>query len=195
MRFSALLCFIISGCNQKEHDLTAPDVPRGYVSTLEIEMNGRILGFGPFVGYYFKPESPGDLNRLTFLCFNERSFYTQDLPNNVKLFVGNGVLTRLENSEYEIPDTDRINPVFFSDASPSWLRTRPEPKDEFVHFHSCYDAQGPVLEGYWLRHEGVAKFTYDMGGRVGPESPLYHKVKPGIDKDFARIIEFDRGPR
>jgi hypothetical protein len=40
----------------------------------------------------------------------------------------------------------------------------------------------------------MAAFTYDMGGRVGPDSVLYHKVMPGSDKAFARIIEFDRGP-
>ena len=63
-----------------------------------------------------------------------------------------------------------------------------------MHFHSCYNSQGPVLTGYWLRHEARAEFTYDMGGRVGPDSPLYHKVNSGVDKAFGRIIEFDRGP-
>jgi hypothetical protein len=157
-------------------------------------MDGRLVGFGPFVGYYFKPETMDDFNRIHFICFNERSFYTRDLPPNTKLFEGEGLLTRLENVKYEIPVADRINPVFFYEAPPSWLKTRPEPQDEYIHFHSCYDSQGPVLEGYWLRHAGVAEFTYDMGGLVGPNSPLYHKVKPGIDKEFARIIEFDRGP-
>jgi hypothetical protein len=33
-----------------------------------------------------------------------------------------------------------------------------------------------------------------MGGRVGKDSPLYHRVSSGPDRDFARIIEFDRGP-
>lgn len=80
--------------------------------------------------------------------------------------------------------------------SPSpWIDSRPEPRDEFLHFHSCYDARGPVLTGYWLRHEAVSEFTYDMGGRVDRESPLYHEVRPGTDKDFARIIEFDSGPQ
>jgi hypothetical protein len=33
-----------------------------------------------------------------------------------------------------------------------------------------------------------------MGGRVGADSPLYHAVRPGIDKQFATIMEFDAGP-
>lgn len=40
----------------------------------------------------------------------------------------------------------------------------------------------------------VDEFTYDMGGRVGPDSPLYHEVTPGTDRDFAKIMEFDYGP-
>jgi len=59
---------------------------------------------------------------------------------------------------------------------------------------SCYDATGPVRAGCWFRHEARASFTYDMGGRVGPGSPLYHEVTPEPDREFARIIEFDRGP-
>ena len=51
-----------------------------------------------------------------------------------------------------------------------------------------------VLTGYWLRHVAVSEFTYDMGGRVGKESPLYHRVRKGPDRDFAGIVEFDRGP-
>ena len=50
------------------------------------------------------------------------------------------------------------------------------------------------MTGYWIRHVAVSDFTYDMGGRVGKESPLYHRVRKGPDRDFARIIEFDRGP-
>jgi hypothetical protein len=33
-----------------------------------------------------------------------------------------------------------------------------------------------------------------MGGRVTSESLLYHRVTKGVDRDFARIVEFDRGP-
>jgi len=33
-----------------------------------------------------------------------------------------------------------------------------------------------------------------MGGRVSRVSPLYHTVRKGVDLDFARILEFDRGP-
>jgi hypothetical protein len=51
-----------------------------------------------------------------------------------------------------------------------------------------------VLTGYWIRHVAVSEFTYDMGGRVGKKSPLYHRVRKGPDREFARIIEFDRGP-
>ncbi|MCF8024600.1 MAG: hypothetical protein K9J79_07375 [Desulfobacteraceae bacterium] len=47
-----------------------------------------------------------------------------------------------------MPDSARINPVYFSEAPYPWLATRPEPKDGFVNFHSCYDAQGAVLTGY-----------------------------------------------
>jgi hypothetical protein len=35
------------------------------------------------------------------------------------------------------------------------------------------------LCGYWLRHTAKARFTYDMGGRVSPDSPLHHRVAPG----------------
>lgn len=184
-----------AGCGQTEKSTPVPDVPRGFLPTVEIEIGDRVVRFGPFVGYYFKPQSPDDLSRLHFVCFNERSFYTRDLPANAKLFEGDAVLTRLVEAGFDIPAADRINPVYFAEAPVLWLLERPEPRGEFVHFHSCYDAAGPVLTGYWLRHRGTATFTYDMGGRVGPDSPLYHRVKPGNDKAFARIIEFDRGPR
>lgn len=169
-------------------------VERGYVPFLEVEVEGRLYGFGPFVGYYFKPERPGSLDRVVFICNNERSFYTRDLPAGARLFTGSGVLTELPETGAESPgQTVRIRPVFFPQAPKGWLATRPEPQGEYPHFHSLHDAGGPVLIGYWLRHVAQADFTYDMGGRVGPSSPLYHKVKKGVDKDFARIIEFDRG--
>ncbi|MFW5989490.1 MAG: hypothetical protein ACOCPQ_04570 [Desulfosudaceae bacterium] len=191
---SAWFCLIAAGCGQKEETAAGPEVPRGYLSVLEIEKDGRRLGFGPFEGYYFKPDKTADLTRLKFVCFNERSFYTRDLPENARLFEGEAVLTRLPEVDFEIPAADRINPVFFSEAPRPWLESRPRPRDEFLHFHSCYDSQGPVLTGYWVRHKAVAAFTYDMGGRVEPDSPLYHEVTPGVDRDFARIVEFDRGP-
>lgn len=192
-----LFCGAALGCGQTDQEESANVVfhaPRGYVSTLEIEKGDRLLGFGPFVGYYFKPQTPGDLSRLHFVCFNERSFYTKDVPANTKLFEGSALLTDLADMNQPLPDAHRINPVYFSDAPKQWLENRPDPQDEYVHFHSCYDAGGPVLTGYWVRHQGAAAFIYDMGGRVGPDSPLYHEVAPGIDKAFARIIEFDRGP-
>jgi hypothetical protein len=189
-----LVLLLNAACERSGQETLALEVPRGFVSEIRVEDGDRILGFGPFVGYYFRPQNPGDLTRLEFVCFNERSFYTRDLPENAKLFEGKAVLTRLPDTGFQIPDSDRINPVFFPDAPEQWLATRPEPKDAYVHFHSCYDARGPVLTGYWIRHEGMASFTYDMGGRVGPDSPLFHEVSPGIDHDFARIIEFDHGP-
>lgn len=191
---AAAIALLAAGCGQTENAPSAPEVPRGYTAVIEIEIEDRLVGFGPFVGYYFKPQTPHDLRRLRFVCFNERSFYTRDLPENAKLFEGEAKLTRLADLDFELPAAERINPVYFPEAPAQWIHSRPAPRDEFVHFHSCYDARGPVLAGYWLRHEGVAAFTYDMGGRVGPDSPLYHKVQPGPDRAFARIIEFDRGP-
>jgi hypothetical protein len=146
------------------------------------------------VGYYFRPEEPSNLTRLRFVCFNERSFYTLDLPANAKLFEGEAVLVDLPEADFPIPRGERIEPVFFGEAPAAWLDTRPEPQAEFVHFHSCHDGTGAVRTGYWLRHVGVSEFTYDMGGRVDEGSPLHHRVRPGPDKDFARIVEFDRGP-
>lgn len=183
------------GCDAKSSSsAVGPDVPRGYVSRLEIRLDGKVAAFGPFVGYYFQPEDPSDLGRLRFVCFNERQFYTKDLPENALLFNGEARLTVLPDTGFGVPSTERISPVFFSDAPEAWIDTRPEPSDEWLHFHSCHDAGGALLTGYWLRHVGTAEFTYDMGGRVGAESPLYHRVTKGPDRRFARIVEFDRGP-
>ena len=187
-------CMQAIGCGQAGEKAADLEIPRGYMAQIRVEQGDRVFGFGPFVGYYFRPETPGDFTRLKFVCFNERSFYTKDLPENTRLFEGTAVLTRLPESDFEIPDSGRINPVYFSEAPAQWVVTRPAPKDEFLHFHSCYDARGAVLTGYWFRHAAVAGFTYDMGGRVGADSPLYHEVFPGIDRGFARIIEFDHGP-
>ncbi|MEE4363221.1 MAG: hypothetical protein V2J08_04770, partial [Desulfotignum sp.] len=67
------------GCSGPQDDRQKHlKVPRGYVARLDIQMKDRVLGFGPFVGYYFKPENPEDLTRLTFVCYNEDSFYTRD---------------------------------------------------------------------------------------------------------------------
>ncbi|HSO21137.1 MAG TPA: hypothetical protein VLT88_16840 [Desulfosarcina sp.] len=169
-------------------------IPRGYQPVLEIADGGGILTFGPFVGYYFKPIDPTDPTRLEVICFNEERYYTRDLPINAKLFTGEAVFTRLPDTGRPLPSGSRINPIFFADAPEAWLETRPAPQDEFLHFHSCYNATGPARAGFWIRHVGTAAFTYDMGGRVTAESPLYHRVTPGPDKNFARIIEFDQGP-
>jgi len=172
-----------------------PAVPRGYMDRLEIQVDDRVLSFGPFVGYYFKPSSGSDLSQLDFLCFNERSFYTRDLPAGALLYSGHARWQRLPDAMATIPaDGRRIVPVFFSQVPDVWLDSRPAPSDEYVHFHSAHDGRGAVRYGYWLSHTAKARFTYDMGGRVSPGSPLYHRVEPGPDRQFARIVEFDHGP-
>jgi len=186
--------WLMTACTE-EKKVSAPDVPRGYVQRIEIEQGDRIITFGPFVGYYFQPVKKGDFSHLKFLTYNERSYYTSDLPENAKIFEGDAVLQTLgDDVDFIVPADDRINPVMFADAPASWLENRPKPQDEFVHYHSCYDALGSVLTGYWLRHVGTATYTYDMGERLGPASILYHTVTPGVDTSFARILEFDKGP-
>ncbi len=171
-------------------------IPKDYVTRIEIHLDGKTLGFGPFVGYYLRPKTPGDNRRLNFICLNERQFYTRDLPADALLFTGDAVFVTLPDVGRSLPRGEgRIQPIFFADAPAEWLAARPAPQEEFVHFHSCYDDTSPVLQGYWLRHVAAADFLYDMGGRVGPKSPLYHEVRKGIDRDFARIVEFDRGPQ
>lgn len=191
----------ISGCRSDTGEVGSeglPDghvaIPHGYMARLEQVHDGQLIGFGPFVGYYFRPDTPKDLSLLKFVCFNENRFYSSNMPAGAKLYEGTAVLTTLPAAEIAIPIQERINPVFFAEAPESWRNTRPEPQDEFVHFHSGYSGSGPVLTGYWLRHVAVSPFTYDMGGRASKESLLYHKVHRGPDRDFARIIEFDRGP-
>ena len=203
-----LICIglvLISGCRSDQEPAmgsNGPDgssaggaaVPHGYMARLEQVHDGRRIGVGPFVGYYFRPEDPRDLTRLQFVCFNENKFYSSDMPDGAKLYEGTAVRVTLPLSDIIIPVRDRINPEFFKEAPEAWRNTRPESQDEFVHFHSCYDGTGPVLTGYWLRHVAVSEFTYDMGGRVEKEGPMFHRVHKGPDRDFARIVEFDRGP-
>jgi len=174
---------------------TGAEPPRGAVERLIVEHGSRVYRFGPFVGYYFKPVQSGDLTRLEFWCYNEEQFYTRDRPEGTLLFQGEAVLTCLpEPAPLQPPQGQRMRPVFDQDIVQAWRATRPEPQEEFTHFHSCYNAAGAVACGYWLRHEAVTEFTYDMGGRVGPSSPLYHEVRPGVDREFAAIVEFDTGP-
>ncbi len=116
-----------------------------------------------------------------------------DVPENARLYEGDARFVQLPETGFKIPDKNRINPVFFDEAPDAWKNSRPEPMDEYLHFHSCYDASGAVLSGYWLRHAAKTNFTYDMGNRVEKTSPLYHKATKGVDKKFARIIEFDQG--
>jgi hypothetical protein len=192
-----MACLVLAACQGEPAVVPAdgPTVPRGYVRRLEIQVDDRVLSFGPFVGYYFKPHVDGDLQRLAFVCFNEGRFYTRDLPANTLLFEGQAVWRRLPEVAFAIPrDGGRIVPVFFDAAPAAWRNSRPDPQDEYRHFHSAYDGRGATLYGYWLRHVARASFTYDMGGRVGAQSPLYHVVEPGPDRRFARIIEFDHGP-
>jgi hypothetical protein len=171
-------------------------VPHGFVSTLQVVRDEHLYRFGPFVGYYFRPTDLGDFRHVEFVCFNERGFYASDAPVNAKLFSGRGVLAELQPIEGAIPEQGaRIRPVFFDDAPRMWLDTRPEPQDEFLHFHSMYDAAGPALFGYWMSHRAEMEFTYDMGGRVDQTSPLWHRTQPGPDRKFPRIIEFDSGPK
>ncbi len=190
----AVCCIALLGCQKNDRTESRLNVPRGYTQVLEIETDGRRVKFGPFVGYYFKPFNFRDLTRIDFLCFNQDNFYTLDLPENTRIFEGDGVLTLLPDNGEPLPSGDRITPVFFSKAPEIWQNSRPAPKEEYIHFHSGYDRKGAVRLGYWFRHRALAKFTYDMGGRVTPDSVLYHQTTSGIDKQFARIIEFDQGP-
>ena len=194
---TAFLCAVlIGGCSGREDKDPAPlQVPRGFVSTLDIEVADHVVRFGPFVGYYFRPTDPQDLSRLAFVCFNEDAFYTQDVPANTLLFSGDARRVTLPKGPLPKPEPgERMKPVFSEDIPAAWLQTRPKPRDEYVHFHSCYDANGAVKYGYWLRHVAETDFTYDMGGRVGRDSPLYHTVTAGVDKAFPRVVEFDKGP-
>ena len=193
---ACFLAVLAAECGRGRPAEVELDIPRGYMPTLMVEREGRLYSFGPFVGYYFRPQDPRDLSRLRFVCFNEGGFYSADAVKNDRLFEGEAILVSLPEIGVKPPSgPERIEPVFFEEAPAAWLETRPEPPNEFVHFHSCYDARGPALRGYWLRHKAVVDFTYDMGGRVGPDSPLYHEVRKGVDKNFARIVEFDSGPR
>jgi hypothetical protein len=187
----------VAGCRRRDPPQSPPlAVPHGFSSTLQVMRGGRLYRFGPFVGYYFRTVKLGDFNEVEFVCFNERGFYASDVPAGTKLYSGRGVLAELPAVEGAMPDEgDRIRPVFFGDSPAAWLENRPEPQDEFLHFHSLYDAAGPALLGYWLSHRAVAEFTYDMGGRVNQSSPLWHRVEPGPDRDFPQIIEFDVGPK
>ena len=111
-----VLWLVLVGCQTDlpEPPAEKPTVPKGYMDRLEIHVDDRVLSFGPFVGYYFKPSSGDDLSQLDFVCFNERSFYTRDLPANALLYRGNARWQRLPDEQAPIPaDGRRILPVFF----------------------------------------------------------------------------------
>lgn len=171
------------------------ETPRGFYRQLEFLYHGQQLSFGPFVGYFFKPHKGDDLTRLDVLSYNEGQFYTDQLPADSLLFKGEAVLATLARVRAIPAATQRITPIFFDQAPPEWLQVRPLPQDEFLHFHSAYDRNGAVYTGYWLRHQPVSPFIYNMGGRVGKDSPLYHQAEPGVPQRFPQIIEFDAGPR
>ena len=192
-----IICLLLAACQTEKPETgnQKAALPTGYVQRLEIEVDDRVLSFGPFVGYYFKPIAINDFSSLHFLCFNERAFYTRDLPTKALLFKGEAKWQRLADVGRPVPARKgRIVPLYFDQAPEVWVRSRPSPQEAFLHFHSAYDGRGAVRYGYWLRHEAQAAFTYDMGGRVGPQSALFHRVQPGPDHNFARIIEFDHGP-
>jgi hypothetical protein len=168
--------------------------PEGFSRVLRFVHNGERLRFGPFVGYAFRPVTAGDPSEVAFVCRNDGQFYTRDQPTGALLYRGTARLTDLPESGRSLPRDGRINPVFFREAPAAWTASRPDPAAEYLHFHSCYNEAGAVRTGYWLRHVAQASFTYDMGGRVGPQSPLYHRVSPGVDTRFARVLEFDHGP-
>jgi hypothetical protein len=172
-------------------DLTPP---RGYYAQLEVSHRGHRLSFGPFVGYYFKPQQGDDLTRLTFLCYNEGQFYTDQLPDGALLYRGEAVLSTLARVRPLPRGKQRITPLFFADAPPAWLQQRPAPQEEYLHFHSAHDQSGAVNTGYWLRHEPATAFNYNMGGRLSQDSPLRHNAQPGEAQNFPRTIEFDKGP-
>ena len=175
--------------------VVAAGPPPGALQRLMVEHGSRVYQFGPFVGYYFQPVQGRDLTRLQFWCYNEDQFYTQDRPAGALLFTGEAVFTCLPDpAPYQPEQGRRMLPVFSADIPEAWQATRPEPREAFTHFHSSYDAQGAVACGYWVRHEAQSAFTYDMGGRVGPSSELFHEVQPGVDRDFPNIVEFDTGP-
>ena len=193
-----LFLFTFSGCSDENNGQVraeGPEIPRGYQARLEIQVDDQVLNFGPFVGYYFKPSEVINTSRLDFLCFNENSFYTRDVEPNALLYRGTAIFQRLDDKVRSIPKTgNRIIPLFFSEAPAQWTESRPEPQQDFVHFHSAYNALGAVYSGFWLKHVAEGTFTYNMGGRVDSKSQLYHHVQPGTDLNFAHIIEFDHGP-
>ncbi len=198
IRFSLVffgLLYFAAACSESPPEQVPLKIPRGFVPMLEFVQEDRLLYFGPFQGYYFRRTEPDDPSRLQFVCFNEQSFYTGDLPANTKLFEGEAVLASLAEQPVTKPGSGgRIRPVFFDSAPEIWLQSRPAPREEFLHFHSCYNARGAVYTGYWLRHRAVAEFTYDMNGRLSSQSVLHHRVVPGVDRKMARVFEFDQGP-
>lgn len=182
------LCLIVAGVAAGKEAGAAEEAATDQVV---FQHRGRELRFGPFVGYRF--EQTEDPTTIRFVCRNERQFYTDDLPAGTILYGGEARLVELAPANKPLPRKGRVNPLRYDEVPQPWLATRPAPVEDWRHFHSCHDTHGAVRSGYWLRHEAEAAFVYDMGGRVGPESVLYHRVEPGIDRGFAQLMEFDHG--
>ena len=111
-----LICIalvLMSGCRSDQEPTVDSDgsdrssdggavVPHGYMARLEQVHDGRRIGFGPFVGYYFRPGDPVDLSRLQFVCFNENKFYSSDMPNGARLYEGTAVRATLPKPQFEM---------------------------------------------------------------------------------------------
>jgi len=88
----------IMGCPSAEAPLSVV-VPHGYMARLQQVRDGRLIQFGPFVGYYFRPQDPDDPSRLRFVCFNEKKFYSSDRAEGAKLYEGVAVRATLPESD------------------------------------------------------------------------------------------------
>jgi len=89
---------------------------------VEVQVDDLLLGFGPFVGYYFKPVDNGNTLRLSFRCYNEQQFYTEDLPADALLYTGTAVFTELPAQKQQpLRGQGRIEPLFFPEALAAWL--------------------------------------------------------------------------
>lgn len=112
-------------------------------------------------------------------------FWVLDLLGHRKMKILESGIDDWLSAGGDVTDTaQRLEPMLYQ-APANDIRMRRWVAGEFIQSR----------HGYWLRHVGAAEFIYDMGGRVSSDSILYHRVKKGVDRDFARLIEFDRGPR
>ena len=112
---------VMSGCRSDQERIGGDGssgggitIPHGYMARLEQVHEGRLIGFGPFVGYYFRPEDPRDLGRLSFVCFNEKRFYSSDMPDGAKLYEGTALLVTLPSADIVIPGPGQDQSDIFS---------------------------------------------------------------------------------